>query len=124
MGGGTQDDVPTDALEHAHSAARAQALNGAGRLAWRQGDGAQARACFEAGLGLFRTIDDRQGIAAVLHNLGTLLIEQGDLNAGHTCCEECLALRHELHDRRGIAASHFSLGLLAVRQGDYARARA
>ena len=50
--------------------ARAQALLGAGTLAWRQGDFAAARVHLDESVALWRDTADRRGLAEALHVLG------------------------------------------------------
>jgi non-specific serine/threonine protein kinase len=102
--------------------ARAKMLSVAGRLAWRQGDLAEARVQEES-LAIYRELGDKRGIAASLHSLGTLVRNQGDYTQALSLCEESLAIFRELGDKQGIAASLNSLGIVAVDQGDYAQAR-
>jgi predicted ATPase/DNA-binding SARP family transcriptional activator len=107
----------------APAAMRAKALNGAGRLAWRQCDYVQAQFCFETSQSLFHQIGDRRGVATALNNRGIVAMEQGDYANGQTLYEASLALRRELGDRRGVAASLINLGIMAQRQGDDTRAQ-
>jgi predicted ATPase/class 3 adenylate cyclase len=104
-------------------AARASALNGAGALAYHQGDYAGAGKLYEESLQIRRELGDRSGVAASLNNLGLMAYEQGDHSAAQALLEESLALRRELGDRTGIAASLSNLGLVADTQREYARAR-
>ncbi len=106
------------------SAARGKALNGAGVLAYRQGELGAARASYEESLAIFRELGDRQGTASSLSNLGLTVQEQGGHAAARALHEESLEIRRELGDRHGIAASLSNLGIVAFRQGDYAAARA
>ncbi len=102
-------------------AARAKALNGAGLLAWRQGELLAARALLEESQAIRRELGDRMGMARSLNNLG--LVAWGHRDSARALFEECLAIWRELGDRRGIATSLANLGGLAVGQGDYAVAR-
>jgi|SRR5579871_57973 len=104
--------------------ARAKALNGAGNLAWRQGDFAAARALYEESLAIYRELGNKSGIAASLGNLGNVAKEQGDYAAARALYEESLAIRRELGDKLGIAISLLNLGNVAKDRGDYAAARA
>jgi predicted ATPase/class 3 adenylate cyclase/tetratricopeptide (TPR) repeat protein len=104
-------------------AARASALNGAGALAWHQGDYAGAGALYEESLAIRRELGDTPGVAASLSNLGLMEYEQGDYASGAALLEESLSLRRELGDRNGIAASLSNLGMIAYAQRDYPRAR-
>jgi tetratricopeptide (TPR) repeat protein len=102
--------------------ARAKALHGAGILAWRQGDYAQAAALHEEALALRREMGDTQGVAASLNNLGLVAGEQGEYERARTLYEESLALQRTLGHKQGIANALNNLGILATRLGDYARA--
>lgn len=103
--------------------ALAAALNGAGVLAYRQGDYAAARALCEESLRIRRELQDRRGIAGSLNNLGNAAQEQGDYAAARALREESLEIFRELGDRQGTAASLSNLGIVAKQQGDYAAAR-
>jgi tetratricopeptide (TPR) repeat protein len=102
----------------------AQALNGAGVLAYTQGDFTAAHAFLQESLALFRELGDTWGIAYALNGLGLVANDQGDYARARALFEESLAMRRELGNTWGIAASLNNLGLVAKEQGDYARARA
>jgi predicted ATPase/transcriptional regulator with XRE-family HTH domain/Tfp pilus assembly protein PilF len=106
------------------AAARATALNGAGMLAYRQGDYRRAMALLEESVALYREAADPGGSAAALNNLGIVLWEQGEYERAADLYEESLALRRELGDMRGIATSLNNLGGVAYEQGEYERAAA
>ncbi len=108
----------------AAGAVRTKALNGAGVLAYEQGDYAAARTLHEESLGIRRELGDWWGIAESLNSLGILTYQQGDLLDALALYEESLAIRWDLGDRRGIAMSLNNLGNLAYEQGDYPTARA
>ena len=61
--------------------ARADALNGAGSLAWMQGDYGGARVLLEESLTMKRELGDRKGIAYSLNNLASVAHDQGDYDA-------------------------------------------
>ena len=103
---------------------RARTLNGAGNLAYGQGDYVAARALYEESQTIFRELGDKLGIAYSLNNLGNLAYVQGDYVAAHALTEECLTIRRELGDRNGIAYSLVNLGSVATDQSDYVAARA
>ena len=115
------------ALEHSGgqepTKSRAAALNGAGTLAWMQGDYASARVLYEESLTIARELEDKKGIALSLGNLGIVAKEQGDYALARSLYEESLALRRELGDTSGIAFGLNNLGLVVKEQGDYALAR-
>ena len=106
------------------SVGRAEALRGAGFLAYRQGDYVSARALQEEALTLFRQLGNQQGIARSLGNLGNVASNQGDYVSARALQEEALALFRQLWDQSSIATALGNLGLVAERQGDYAGARA
>jgi predicted ATPase/DNA-binding SARP family transcriptional activator len=117
-----------DALGHVGTAkqtqVRATALNGAGVLAYHQGDYDTARSFHEQSLAIWRELGDKQGIAASLRNLGNISTFQRDYEAARALYEESLAIRRELGDKQGIAISLGNLGNIAFNQGDYGTARA
>jgi predicted ATPase/class 3 adenylate cyclase/Tfp pilus assembly protein PilF len=102
---------------------RATALNGAGVLAWSQGDYVIARSLMEESLSLQREIGDKMGIAHSLGSLGNVACDQGDHLAARSLHEESLSIRREIGDKRGIANSFNGLGIVAYDQGDYVIAR-
>ena len=103
--------------------ARATVLNGAGVLAFVQGDKAASRALFEESLALSRSLADKQGTASMLNNLGIMAHQEGDPLAARALYEESLAIRRELGDKWGIGASLNNLGLVAQELGEYDEAR-
>jgi tetratricopeptide (TPR) repeat protein len=111
----------TEAL--GRTAMRAKALNGAGGLAWSQGDYVSARTLQEEALAIQRELGDRQGIAYSLNGLGLVASSQGDYALARTLHEQSLAIQRELGDRRGIAYTLNNLGNIASSQGDYVSAR-
>ena len=109
--------------DKAARAARALALNGAGMLAWAQGDYTGAQSSYEESLAIRRELGDRLAVSGSLNNLGILAEDQGDYARARTLYEESLAIRRELGNRGTIAASLNNLGTVALEQGDYASAR-
>ncbi len=103
---------------------RAKTLNGAGLLAYHQGDYASARAFHHESLAIVREIGDRRGIAASLNNLGLMALAQGDYASARAFYEESLAIFREIGDRRGIANTLNNLGNVVCSQSDYASTRA
>lgn len=104
---------------------RAKVLYGAGVLAYRQCDYAQARALHEAGLSLFRAIGDAWGIARSLNQLGNVTLDaDGDGAQATALYRESLRLARELGDTWLSATCLGNLGLVALKAGDYAEARA
>ncbi len=113
-------DVPANA---ALTAARAAALDGAGVLAFAQGDLANARRLAEEALGISRALRDQPLVAQVLRNLGNVADQQADYATAERHYAESSALWTELGDRWGAAAVQNNLGLLQLRQGHFEQAR-
>jgi len=85
------------------TAARAKALDAAGRLALFQWDHAVARAFMEQSLALKRELGDERGIASALYDLGMVGQLQGDYRQAEVFLEESLAIWGESGNRGGIA---------------------
>jgi predicted ATPase/DNA-binding SARP family transcriptional activator len=98
---------------------RAEALNGAGNLAYNQGDFAGACRFHEESLAIRRELGDKRGIAKALNGLGNVAYDQGDYETARTLHAESLGLLRELGDRQGIAISLINLGSVIHYQGDY-----
>ena len=116
-GGGADTDLTAPA-------AHAQALKGAGILAWAQSDYAEAGAAFDASLALFAQLHDTDGIAGVSSNLAVLAIGRGDYAQATQLLHTSLALRRELGDRWGTASCLANLGAMAGKRGDTTAAQA
>lgn len=116
-----------EAALHAGEAAapvRAQALVGAGVLAYMQGATERAVTRIEESLALTRAGGDPTALADTLNSLAAVVQAQGDYARAGALLEESLALKRALDDRWGTAASLGNLGLLAQEQADYPRATA
>lgn len=117
-------------LDHALSRAaadqpresHAKALQGAGVLAWNQGDYEQARRYHEASLAIMRSLGNLRAVSVQLNNLGNVAMDQGDYERAETMLEESLAIKIELGDQFGQASTLNNLGLAAFGQGDFAAA--
>ena len=101
---------------------RAQALLGAGTLAWRQGDFAAARQHLDESVRLWRATGDDRGLAEALHVLGHVEFDQRDLRAAQVLFEDSLAAYRSTEDTLGGLPLLADLGLVAYHRGDYARA--
>ena len=108
----------------APTAARANALLGAGVLAWNQEDDAAARPLLEASLALARGLGDDRAIADALNALGDVARHQGRHAEARTRHQESLARCRALGDRVGAAAALRGLGDVARRLEDTATASA
>ncbi len=103
--------------------ARAEALNAAGTLAYKQSDYAPARQQSEESLAIRRMLGDKRGIASCLNNLGNVARDQGDYAQARALHEASLSIRRELEDTAGIALSLNNLAALTSDQGDYEQSR-
>ncbi len=114
----------TSALDRVRTAGadRAQALLGAGTLAWRQGDFAAARVHLDESVLLWRDTADRRGQAEALHVLGHVEFDQRDYTAAQVLFEESLAAYRLAADTLGSLPLMADLGLVAYHRGDYAEA--
>jgi predicted ATPase/DNA-binding SARP family transcriptional activator len=77
----------------------------------------EARRLFEQSLTLYRSLDDRWGMACALQRLGQTAWSLRQHAAAKRLYEESLAIRRALGDRRGIAHSLMALADIAARQG-------
>lgn len=102
--------------------ARIKALNGAGNLAFFQGDHARAVALGEESLALSRKLGDKRGIASCLNILGLEACRLERYDRAAELGEESLMLSREVGDRWGVAGAQMVLGLVARGQSDYPRA--
>ncbi len=102
---------------------RANALTGAGSLAFMQGDFRAAYTFHEASLALHRRIDDRQSVAYAANNLANTAIQLGDHERARALYGEAIALARDLGDVRGVAFGSINLADVATRQGDLEAAR-
>ncbi len=99
--------------------AQAKARQGAGVLAWNQGDYEQARRHHEASLALMRSLGDQRAVSVELNNLGNVAMDQGDYEGAEMMLEESLAIKIALGDQFGQASTLNNLGLAAFGQGDF-----
>jgi len=112
----------TGALERVDSGsddARAQAWQGLGFIAARQGALARAASAYEAALDLRRRTGDRAGEADALQFLAELADYRAHLDEAQALREEVLAIHQELGDDHGIAIATHDLGVAALFQGNY-----
>ncbi len=102
---------------------RADALTGAGNLAFMQGEFRAASAFHGASLAIHRQIGDRQSVAYAANNLANTAALLGDHAQARALYEETIALTRELGDVRGVAFGSIHLADVAARQGDFESAR-
>lgn len=105
------------------TALRANALTGAGTLAFMQGDFRAASTFHEASLALHREIGDPRSVAYGANNLANTALQLGDHDRARALYEEAIALTRELGDIRGATFGAINLADVATRQGDLGAAR-
>jgi non-specific serine/threonine protein kinase len=104
--------------------ARAQALLGAGTLAWRQGDCVTARDYLDESVLLWRAVADQAGLAEALHVLGHVRFDQRAYPVARDLFAESLEGYRRADDTIGGLPLVGDLGLVAYHEGDYATAEA
>jgi predicted ATPase/class 3 adenylate cyclase/DNA-binding CsgD family transcriptional regulator len=103
---------------------RIRALNGAGILAYRQGDYEQVLTLCTEGLRVSEQHGDARGGGEALHFLAHIMQARGDYARATEMMERSLALRRAAGDTVGVANSTDCLGEIARSKGDYERAAA
>lgn len=106
----------------AESLARAEALSGAGVLAWMQSDYQQARRRLLESLAIRQRLGG-EGVAHTLNNLGVVSYLQEAYTEARDEFEESLALYRQQGDTLGAARPLGNLSLVVYLQGDLERAR-
>jgi predicted ATPase/DNA-binding CsgD family transcriptional regulator len=105
-------------------ATRAQALHGAGQIAYRQDDCRAAYLFLTEALEIQRQLGDDPATARTLRSLGLALLSLGDYRLSTQCLEEALAIQRARADRFDVARTLGSLALLSIESGRYDAARA
>jgi predicted ATPase/DNA-binding CsgD family transcriptional regulator len=100
-------------------ALRGRVLNGAGRLALRQGDYAAAETMLQTSLTIRHNLADTRGEMEALANLGLAAIYQDDLVKAQSYFERSLSGWRLLGDKRGMVIALNRLGLALRYQGDF-----
>jgi predicted ATPase/DNA-binding SARP family transcriptional activator len=106
------------------ASAQATALNGAGGLAYAQGDYENAQRFYAASLALRQQLQDRRGITVALNNLGLVARNLADYARATELLQQSVDQCQELEDRAGVAYALTSLGEVARCQGNYPQAAA
>ncbi len=110
--------------EQLRAVVRAKAYNGAAMLAFYQDDYTQAKMFCDQSLTLFRILEDRSNIAAILNLLGQIAAWKSDYTEARTLEEEALVLLRIEGDEWGIGSTLGMLASVTIIQGDYAKAQA
>jgi predicted ATPase/DNA-binding SARP family transcriptional activator/DNA-binding CsgD family transcriptional regulator len=100
---------------------RAKALTGLGWIAEPQGDYERARVAYEESLKLYRSSNDKRGVASALGDLGSLALDRGDYEQATSLVEESLTLHRELGSEEEAVGVLDGLGVLASAKGDRER---
>lgn len=108
----------------ARSAARAQALMGAGGLAHTQADTSGARASWEEALEIARELGDRATVSRALNNLGIVATIGGDYARARQRLEESARIAREIGDGAFASRSVLNLAIIAKNEADFPKARA
>jgi tetratricopeptide (TPR) repeat protein len=99
-------------------------LNGAGNLAWSEGDYATAERYHRQNLDLRRSLGDLKGLAGTLNNLGIVAMEQGKYAESRPLFEESMELGRQTQDQNMVSTVLNNLGRAARYEGDYDAAEA
>lgn len=102
--------------------ARAHVLEGAGALAYLQGDNQTASLRLAESLVLARALGDKRLIANILRHQGWLVLYQSNYLLASVQLEESLTIAKELGDKFSIAIALYALGELAKEQNEYGQA--
>ncbi len=94
---------------------RANALLGAGWLAFVQGEYRRAEALYQESLELYRELHDPRGMASALEQLGAIASWLGDAPLATTLLEESLALSRRAGDKVRLAYALIALALTILR---------
>lgn len=105
------------------NAARAKALQAAGRLAKLRGDTAAARSFLKESLAISREVGDSSGTARTLNYLALLAIEIEKYKTARVCYKKSLTIFRELDDLWGVAWTLNNFGELSRRLGNDSQAR-
>jgi len=100
----------------------ADALKGAGMLAWYQGDLRRAVPQLEESVALHRELGDKRSIADSLNTLGIFVYRQGDYGRAVALLEESIGLNRALGRKEPFAL--YLLGIISRLRGNYDRAEA
>ena len=102
---------------------RAEALLGAGALAFHQNDFAAGDAAYEESLAIYRSLGDETGIALSLGGVGNLRMGEGRLEEARANYEDALSRMRRAGHRRGEGLMLSNLGRLALFENDRERGR-
>ena len=105
------------------TAVRARALMALGSITYWQNDFAATGKHYAQALTIFRTLEDRPGMAEGLYNLGFIHLIERDSATARTFYEESRAIAQDLGDDRGVANTTWGLAMAALQERDLESAR-
>jgi predicted ATPase/class 3 adenylate cyclase len=120
---GLYDEILAQPEAAARTPARADALTGAGRLAWCQDDNPAAREYFHAALDLYREFNNDIMVGFVLAYLGFVERSEGETERARAHFNEISELAQKLNNPQLHAITNSGLGSLAVDDGNLQLAR-
>ncbi len=91
-------------------------------LGWDQRDVAQARACREKAIGLFRQIDDWRNLVDTLGILGYTVLLNGDVEAAQAYLDEAYEINGQMNGKRGMEFILTGKSYIALMRGEYDQA--
>ena len=109
--------------EPVYPAVRARALAAAGQFAMLHGDYAAAWAVQQEALAIYRELDNRNGMAALMGGMGVVLDEQGEFDRAWSLREEAIAIQREVGLPQDLATALNNLGWSARNQGKLVEAQ-
>jgi tetratricopeptide (TPR) repeat protein len=103
---------------------RALCLQGAGNMAYRQGQYAEAEELFGQSLGIWRQVGNRWREAELVANLGNVAYFQADYERAGRHFNQTLEIHSEVPSPTAALLALHGLGSIAFRSGDFPGARA
>jgi predicted ATPase/class 3 adenylate cyclase len=101
-----------------NSVLRANALTGAGILAYMQGDFPGASTLHEQSLALHRRLGDPNAIAYAANNLANVAVLRGDYAQARELYELGMRIAREMGDDRGVAFGLMNMAEVVAQEGD------
>ncbi len=97
---------------------RSKVHSGAGMLAYRQGDFAEAEQHFTKSLAIEEELGSQAGRANALNDLGNVANMRGNFDQARSRYEQSMALELAQNNGRGVAVARFNLGTMALARGE------
>ena len=116
----TQSDAL--AATHGYAGERQLALQMAGNVHHRQGDGARAADAFRRSLAIARELGDQKRAAELLSNLAIVALDRGQIDAAAAFVTEALQIKRGIGDFAAIQHSLLTQGQIEERRGEHSAA--